>query len=97
MAILNIVEHNQRVVEQGQAIPVRDFGINSQNVAVGVSSTQSAALGAFCKEVTLCADVACKIATGASPTATATSRRLPANAIITIAVTGGDKIATIQE
>jgi hypothetical protein len=50
-----------------------------QTVAIGATSTQSAAFNAATRFVRLHADAVCSVEFGASPTATATSRRLAAN------------------
>ena len=64
---------------------------------MGAASVQSAAIAAGNKEVRLCADVNCRVATGANPTATSTSERIVANAPERFRVTPGDKIAVIED
>lgn len=68
-----------------------------QQVSVGAASTASNAVAAATNIVRLVADVACRIAIGAAPTATATGIYLPANTVEYIAVAGSQKIAVIQE
>lgn len=52
-----------------------------QNLTVGGTSTQSAALNADTRIVRLCSDVACRVAFGANPTATVTSIPLTAGGV----------------
>lgn len=69
----------------------------SQNVAIGGSSTQSAAFATSTSRVRLSATGACHIALGTNPTATATSTYLPANVVEFVEVLGGEKVAVIQD
>jgi len=66
-------------------------------VAIGASSAQSSALNASTTLVVLTADAVCSVAVGANPTAATTSRRIPANVAVEIAVpaNSGFKIAAI--
>lgn len=80
-----------------------ELGGVSQKVAIGASSTQSAALGAGKPNggtvmVELCADQACFIKSGTNPTALndGTSHYLPAGVPMTYGANVGDKIAAIM-
>lgn len=68
----------------------------NQEVAVGATSTATAA--SFTKNIVrLCASVDCRIVVAATPTALATSMRLPAGIVEYIAVYPGEKLAVIRE
>lgn len=82
--------------ETGRPIPVFKLG-TSQDVPVGGASVQSTAFSAKTTAIRLTADVDCRYAIGTSPTATATSIRLPAGGIDYVGCAPGDKIAVIQE
>jgi hypothetical protein len=79
------------------AISLSELNAASQDIATGVASVQSAAFQAQTRLIRVCCTVACRILTGANPTALATSMLLPANWIAYIAVNSGDKLAAIQE
>jgi len=66
-----------------------------QVVAITAGSVQSAAYNADTKFVRICADAPCSIKYGSSPTATASTRRLPANWPEYFGVQGGNKHAVI--
>jgi hypothetical protein len=93
MAILNIAEFNGT----GNVSPLT-FNlppVTTQNVTVGATSAQSAALNAQTRMVSLCADASCYIAVGVNPTAEAGSLYLPADCPTAFSVAGGHKIAVI--
>jgi hypothetical protein len=68
----------------------------TQRVALGASSTQSAAFNASTQLVRITADGACCFLIGADPTALATSSYLPAAGEVWRAVSPGHKIAVIN-
>lgn len=82
--------------ETGRPIPVFKLGA-SQDVPISGTSTASTAFGAKTTAIRLTANVDCRYAIGASPTATPTSILLPAGAIDYVGCAPGDKIAIIQE
>ena len=69
----------------------------NQTVAIGASSVQSEVLNAETRVVRVHTDAICHIDVGPNPTANATKRRLPANAIEYIGIPPGVqfKIAVI--
>lgn len=64
-------------------------------VAIGGSSTASAAFGATTRVVRLHTDAICSISFGTSPTATVSTKRMAANATEYFAVRPGDSVAVI--
>jgi hypothetical protein len=70
--------------------------ILTQPVAVGASSTQSAAFTAYTKTVRLIANTDCYVAFGSNPTASTSSLFLPAGSIEYFRVQPGSQIAVIQ-
>jgi len=73
------------------------FPFATQNVTVGVSSTQSTAFRPQTRQVRLVSDADCYIAFGASATATTSSMLLPAGVVEYFEVHPGDLIAVIQK
>lgn len=69
--------------------------LTDQAVAIGGTSTQSAAFNAATHLVRLCADVSCSVAFGSSPTATTTNKYLAAGAAEYFVVTPSTKVAVI--
>jgi hypothetical protein len=68
----------------------------SQRVAVGGSSTQSAAFGDSTGMIRLAPTTDCYVAFGLNPTATNASLFLPAGSIEYFGVSPGEKIACLQ-
>lgn len=68
----------------------------TQKVTVGSGSTQSAALAVSTTIVELYADTDCFIAVGPSPTATTSTKFIPASTVLYYSVQPGSKIAVIQ-
>lgn len=97
MAVLDITEYSQLSADHlGRVIPVgREPSRTSQQVAIGGTSTQSAAIGDATRFVRLHADAVCRVAFGPNPTAASTSMRLAAGASEYFGVTPGDKIAVV--
>jgi hypothetical protein len=100
MATLYITEHASQVRDAAgylvQGTPAYP-ALAEQTVAISASSAASATLNASTTIVELVSDVVCSIAVAATPTATATNRRLPANVPVQIGVpaNSGFKIAVI--
>jgi hypothetical protein len=71
--------------------------VANQTVAISVSSVQSAAFNASTAFVRVSTDAICSIEFGTNPTATATTRRLPANTTeyFSVPVGASYKIAVI--
>src|SRR5574340_1147399 len=69
----------------------------NQTVAIGVGSVQSAAFNAATSLVRVSVDAICSIEFGTNPTASATTRRMPANTVEYFAVPAGRsfKVAVI--
>lgn len=69
----------------------------SQTVAITAGSVQSAAFNALTKFVRISTDAVCSVEFGTAPTATATTRRLPANTseYFSVHLNGGFKVAVI--
>jgi hypothetical protein len=93
MATLYITEY-ERQAPGGVPIALTPE-ITSQTVAIGGSTTQSAAFGATTSFIRVHCDAICSIAIAANPTATATKSRLAADQTEYFAVRGGDKLAVI--
>jgi hypothetical protein len=69
--------------------------IAQQTVAIGGSSTPSAAFNPATRLVRLNTDATCSVAFGTAPTAVATAQRLPVNSTEYFAVYAGYKVAVI--
>ncbi len=69
--------------------------LTTQTVAIGGSSTQSAAFSAQTTYIRVHSDAICSTAVGSNPTATATSERMSAESTEYFGVTPGHKIAVI--
>lgn len=68
----------------------------TQTVAIGGTSTQSAAFNAATKVIRIHTDVICSFEVGTNPTATANSARMAAGQTEYISVIPADKIAVIS-
>lgn len=80
MAVLYISEYVNEPVINGRFInAASEPAIAEQHVAIGSTSTASAAFNVLTKFVRIHTDAICSIAFGASPTAVATAKRLAAN------------------
>ena len=80
-----------RAVFQGGAEPA----VATQVVAIGGTSTQSAAFNTLTKFVRVHTDAICSVLFGENPTATANSPRLAANQTDYFGVVAGQKVAVI--
>lgn len=69
--------------------------IAEQNVAIGGTSTQSAAFNTNTRFVRVHTDVLCAVKFGANPTAVATAHRMADESTEWLAVSGGHKVAVI--
>ena len=69
--------------------------LTTQTVAIGGTSTQSAAFSAQTRYIRLHCDAICSTSVGSNPTATAANERMSADSTEYFAVQPGDKIAVI--
>ena len=97
MAVLYISEYQDMpMTGSGPAFQAgMEPAIATQTVAIGGTSTQSAAFNASTRFVRLHTDAICSVLFGSNPTATATSPRMAANATELFGVKGGHKVAVI--
>jgi hypothetical protein len=81
MAVLFITEYSRqgRDASGFQMVVADEPAVANQVVAIGASTTQSAAFNALTRFVRIHTDAICSIEFGANPIATATTRRLAAN------------------
>lgn len=88
------------ILNSGNFLPTIKLG-SSQDVTVSGTSAQSTAIGVSGQTpnrlVRLVSTTACRIITGANPTALSNSTFLPANVVEFSEISPGDKIAVIQE
>lgn len=98
MAVLYIAEYdrlatdlNGRPILAGNEPPIAE-----QTVAIGGSSTQSAAFNSQTRYARVHADAICHILAGKNPTATTSKQRMAADQTEFKAVTPGDKLAVIE-
>jgi hypothetical protein len=100
MAFIYISEYSDEGMDaKGRIMPcAKEPAIANQRVAVGLSSTQSAALNANTTLVRINTDVDCCVLFGLNPTATTSSRRMAGNQTEYFAVqqNSGLKIAVIE-
>ncbi len=82
MAVLYITEFNDVAQTiRGAADFAQEPALAEQTVAIGAGSLQSNAFNAATTYVRIAADAVCSITFGTNPTATATTRRIAANAV----------------
>jgi hypothetical protein len=98
MAILDITEYQELTASgRGHMVPAgQEPALLNQQVAIGASSVQSSVLSDTTRFVRLHADVACRIAIGANPTAASTSMRIGAGGTEYLGARPGLKIAVIS-
>jgi len=100
MATLYITEYDRLAKEDyGPPVPTgMEPSLGDQTVAIGATSTTSAALNTKTRFVMIHTDTICHIAFATTPTATTSNRRLPADSTIFYGVenTSTFKIAVIQ-
>ena len=93
---LQITQFNNLVVFDGLRYPVVNLPETTvQNLTVGVTSVQSAALNSDTRLVRILSNEACRIAAGVAPVATASSMFIPADVAEYFGVRPGDKLAVI--
>lgn len=98
MATLYIEEYSQIMDDaHGRDAQVPAELIAKQKVTIGASSAQSAALSAGVTYVVVTADVPCQVEEASNPTASGTSRYLPADVPRAFQVTAGNKLAVIEQ
>lgn len=99
MATIYITEYERQAFDgASQLTPVPlEVPLANQTVAIGGASVQSSAFNARTALVRLATDTACHVEVGVNPTATATTRFLPANFVEYIGVPQGGafKVAVI--
>lgn len=96
MAKVYITEHTEPSVYQGGLLPVVYMPpLTTQTVAIGGSTTQSAAFNAKTKMIAVHTDAICSVEFGSNPVATANSKRMAAGTTEYFEVTAGHKIAVI--
>ena len=69
--------------------------IKTQQVAIGATSLASLSFSQATRFLRIHADATCRLEFGGGPTASATSRRMPANGTEFVGVTPGTKVAVI--
>lgn len=98
MATLYIEEYQSLHRDaQGAVSPIPGEVLAKQKVTVGGSSQSSSAVQTQTRYICLTTDTACQFEVGSSPTASATSRYLPANVPRFLPVRGGQVIAVIAQ
>lgn len=97
MAKLDITEYSSLATDrQGRTVMAgMEPKVTNQQVSIGASSTQSAAINSSTSIVRLHTDSACRVEIGADPTAAATSMRMAANSTEYLGIKPGLKIAVI--
>ena len=71
-------------------------GVAEQTVAIGGTSTQSAAFNTLTRYVMINTDSICSLAFGSNPTAVTTAHRMDASTTRFYVVTAGQKVAVIS-
>lgn len=100
MAAIYITEHTKPSIHQGGLLPVvRMPPLATQKVAIGGTSTASAAFNAKTRMIAVHTDAICSIefsaTAGAETAATASSKRMAANTTEYFEVGPGDKVSVI--
>jgi hypothetical protein len=99
MAVLYVTEYARqgRDASGYQMVVADEPAIANQTIAIGVGSVQSAAFNALTKFIRVSTDAVCSVEFGTNPTATATTRRMPANSTeyFSVPLAGSYKIAVI--
>jgi hypothetical protein len=95
MAVLYITEYADTTKAPGTVQVGAEPAITNQTVAIGGTSTQSAAFNSATRMVRIHTDAICSIRFGTNPTATATTGRLAANQTEYFGVVPKDKVAVI--
>lgn len=98
MATLYIEEWKGIMIQNGHAVPIPIGLLGTKKLTIAsASNATSAATSVNANFVYLTSDTACQYTFGASPTATGTSRFIPANGGIFTPITGGHKIAVTSQ
>jgi len=96
MATLDITEYTRLAADaSGNTVMAGQEPGTVQQVAISASNAQSSPLADSTRYVRLHTDTACRIAFGATPTASATTQRMAANSTEFFGVTPGTRIAVI--
>lgn len=96
MATFYIAEYDRLGVDyRGLVQAGQEPAIATQTVAIGGTSTQSAAFNARTKFIRVHCDAICSVSFGTSPTATTSTPRLAANQTEFFGVVPGHKVAVI--
>lgn len=98
MAILDITEYQELAIAgRGHLVlSGQEPSLMNQQISIGGVSAQSTAFADTTRFIRLHADVACRVAIGANPTASATSMRIGAGGTEYLGVRPGLKIAVIS-
>jgi hypothetical protein len=97
VATLYVAEYPDINPYLGSITPiVAEPPLAEQTVAIGAGSVQSSAFADRTRVIRVHADAVCSILVGPNPTATAAKKRFAAGQTEYFRVTGGDKIAVIQ-
>ena len=98
MAILDVTHYRDLALASvGGAVQAgREPALSTQQVSISAGTLQSAAFPSGTKMVRVHADIACRVAFGANPTAAGTSMRMAAGQTEYFGVMEGHKVAVIQ-
>lgn len=97
MAVVDITEYAELTMAgRGHLVMAgQEPSLRNQQVTIGATSAQSAALSDVTRFVRIHAEAACRIAIGSNPTASAVSMRMGAGGTEYLGVLPGLKIAVI--
>jgi hypothetical protein len=98
MAILDITEYSELALTgRGQLVMSgQEPSLLNQQVAIGATSQQSSAFSDTTRFIRIHADASCRVAIGASPTASPASMRIGAGGTEYLGVRPGLKLAVIS-
>lgn len=97
MAVVYVTEYARQVRDMGgYLVPTpEEPALAEQQVAIGGSSDQSSAFNDSAKLIMVHTDAICHIAIGSDPTASTSTKRMPADQTLFFGVQPGHKIAVI--
>ena len=99
MAVVYITEYSRqgRDASGNQMVVADEPPVANQTVAITAGSVQSSALNALTKFIRVSTDAICSIEIGTNPTASSTTRRMPANTTeyFSVPLNGSFKVAVI--
>lgn len=96
MAVLYITEYDRIAFDGRSAVQApQEPALTVQTVAIGGSSTQSAAFNSATRYIEIHTDAVCSYLIGSNPTATASKTRMAANTSKFVGVVPGQKLAVI--